>query len=88
MRLKQQVINGANIIDINMDDTLINSEEELPKFIRLLNYSPELPRLPLMIDSSHWKTLLAGMKNIQGKCIINSISLKMETNYFQLKHKQ
>ncbi len=43
-------------------DTLINSEEELPKFIRLLNYSPELPRLPLMIDSSHWKTLLAGMK--------------------------
>ncbi|MFP3037964.1 MAG: dihydropteroate synthase, partial [Candidatus Hodgkinia cicadicola] len=83
--VKQQVINGAHIIDINMDDALINSEEELPKFIRLLNSTPELPRLPLMIDSTHWKTLLAGMKNTQGKCIINSISLKDGSELFSIK---
>ncbi len=57
-------------------------EEELPKFIRLLNYSKELP---ILIDSSHWKTLLAGMKNIQGKCIINSISLKDGNELFSIK---
>ncbi|MFP2998129.1 methionine synthase [Candidatus Hodgkinia cicadicola] len=83
--IRQQVINGAHIIDINMDDALINSEKELPKFIRLIGSEPDLARLPIMIDSSNWKTLLAGMKNTQGKCIINSISLKDGNEKFAKK---
>ncbi len=74
--IKQQVVNGAQVIDINMDDALIDSEHEISRIISLINSEPDLARLPIMIDSSNWKTLLNAMKFVQGRCMINSISLK------------
>ncbi|KON71491.1 B12-dependent methionine synthase [Candidatus Hodgkinia cicadicola] len=74
--VRQQVVHGARIIDINMDDAMLDSEEEMSKFLNLINTEPDLSALPIMIDSSKWNTLLVGMKHIQGRGIINSISLK------------
>ncbi len=71
-----QIDNGANIIDINMDDAMLDSRKEMEAFVRCVENDPAVSRAALMIDSSHWDTILAGLKNAQGKCIVNSISLK------------
>ena len=72
----KQVESGAQIIDINMDDGLLNSKKEMVTFINMLASDPEVSRLPIMIDSSNWDVIEAGLKCVQGKCIVNSISLK------------
>lgn len=74
--VREQIANGANIIDINMDEALLDSELEIKEFINLMGSEPDISRTPLMIDSSNWNTLLTGIKCTQGKCIVNSISLK------------
>ncbi len=71
-----QIENGATIIDINMDDAMLDSAAEMEKFVRWTQNDPAVAKAALMIDSSHWETILAGLKNAQGKCIVNSISLK------------
>ena len=72
----KQIEDGACIIDINMDDALLDSTVEMEKFVRHVSNDPAVAKAALMIDSSHWETILAGLKNAQGKCIVNSISLK------------
>ena len=71
-----QIEDGASIIDINMDDAMLDSRLEMERFVRHLSNDPSVARAALMIDSSHWETILAGLENAQGKCIVNSISLK------------
>ena len=73
---RQQVEDGAQIIDVNMDDGLLDAAEEMTTFLNLVASEPDIARVPLMIDSSKWEVILAGLKCVQGKCIVNSISLK------------
>ena len=72
----KQIEDGASIIDINMDDAMLDSAREMERFVRYVSNDPAVAKAALMIDSSHWETILAGLKNAQGKCIVNSISLK------------
>ena len=72
----KQIEDGASIIDINMDDAMLDSTREMERFVRYISNEPAVAKAALMIDSSHWETILAGLKNAQGKCIVNSISLK------------
>ncbi len=72
----QQIENGAGIIDINMDDAMLDSRACMERFVRYIANDPAVAKAALMIDSSHWETILAGLENAQGKCIVNSISLK------------
>lgn len=72
----KQIEDGASIIDINMDDAMLDSEKEMERFVRHISNDPDVAKAALMIDSSHWETIIAGLKNAQGKCIVNSISLK------------
>ena len=72
----QQVRNGAQIIDINMDDGLIDGAEAMTTFLKLLASEPDIARVPIMIDSSKWEVIEAGLKCVQGKAVVNSISLK------------
>ena len=72
----KQIEDGASIIDINMDDAMLDSAREMERFVRYISNDPAVAKAALMIDSSHWDTILAGLKNAQGKCIVNSISLK------------
>ena len=72
----QQVENGANIIDVNFDEGLLDSEACMRRFLNLIASEPEVTRVPVMIDSSKWSVIEEGLKCIQGKCIVNSISLK------------
>ena len=71
-----QIEGGASIIDVNMDDAMLDSTAEMTKFLRWISSDPAVARAAIMIDSSHWETILAGLKNTQGRCIVNSISLK------------
>ncbi len=71
-----QIENGAGIIDINMDDAMLDSRLEMEKFLRYVSNDPAVAKAAIMIDSSHWETLVTGLKNAQGKYIVNSISLK------------
>lgn len=71
-----QIENGASIIDINMDDAMLDSRLEMEKFLRYVSNDPAVAKAAIMIDSSHWETLVTGLKNAQGKCIVNSITLK------------
>lgn len=71
-----QIENGAGIIDINMDDAMLDYRLEMEKFLRYVSNDPAVAKAAIMIDSSHWETLVTGLKNAQGKCIVNSISLK------------
>ncbi len=71
-----QVRGGANIVDINMDEAMLDSEQAMTKFLNLLATEPEAARVPFMIDSSRWSVIEAGLKCVQGKAIVNSISLK------------
>ena len=73
---RQQVENGAQIIDVNMDEGLLDGEYAMTKFLNMLIPEPDISRLPLMIDSSKFHIVEAGLKCCQGKCIVNSISLK------------
>ena len=72
----QQVRSGANIIDINMDEGMLDSEQAMTRFLNLIGSEPEISRVPIMIDSSKWSVLEAGLKCVQGKALVNSISLK------------
>ncbi len=73
---RKQIEGGAAVVDINMDDAMLDSAEEMKHFVRFISNDPSIARVPLMIDSSDWATVLEGLKNSQGKCIVNSISLK------------
>lgn len=73
---RQQVEDGAMMLDINMDDGLLDAAEEMTHFLQLLASEPEVSRVPLMLDSSEWTVLSQAMKCVQGKCVLNSISLK------------
>jgi 5-methyltetrahydrofolate--homocysteine methyltransferase len=73
---RQQVANGAQIIDVNMDEGMLDSAAAMVKFLSLIAGEPDIARVPVMIDSSKWSVIEAGLKCVQGKCIVNSISLK------------
>jgi len=73
---KKQIEDGASIIDINMDDAMLDSAVEMETFVRYIENDPDIAKAALMIDSSDWKTIQAGLKSAVGKCIVNSISLK------------
>ncbi|WP_430424231.1 methionine synthase [Maribacter litoralis] len=73
---REQVENGAQVIDINMDDGLIDGKKAMVKFLNLVISEPDISRVPIMIDSSKWEIIEAGLQVVQGKCVVNSISLK------------
>lgn len=73
---RKQVEDGAQVIDINMDDALLDAQAEMTTFLNLIASEPEIARVPIMIDSSKWEVIEAGLKCVQGKSIVNSISLK------------
>ena len=73
---KEQIENGAQIIDINMDEGLLDSEKSMERFLNLIAVEPEIAKVPFMIDSSKWSVIKTGLKCVQGKAIVNSISLK------------
>ncbi len=80
---RQQVENGAQIIDINMDEAMLDSQAAMVRFLNLIAGEPEIARVPIMIDSSKWSVIEAGLKCIQGKGIVNSISLKEGVDAFK-----
>ena len=73
---RQQIEGGANILDVNMDEGMLDSESVMAEFLNLVAAEPEISRVPIMIDSSKWSVLEAGLKCVQGKAVVNSISLK------------
>ena len=73
---RKQVDDGAMVLDVNMDDGLLDAEKEMNHFLNMLACDPDIYRVPVMIDSSNWKVVCQGLKCLQGKCIVNSISLK------------
>jgi 5-methyltetrahydrofolate--homocysteine methyltransferase len=73
---RQQVENGAQIIDINMDEAMLDSKKAMTTFLNLIASEPDISRVPVMIDSSKWEVIEAGLKCVQGKCVVNSISMK------------
>ena len=73
---RQQVENGAQVIDVNMDEAMLDSEAAMHRFLTLVAAEPDIARVPVMIDSSKWRVIEAGLKCMQGKCIVNSISMK------------
>lgn len=81
----KQVESGAQIIDVNMDDGMLDAEAEMSHFLRLISTEPDVARIPVMIDSSKWEVIQTGLKNVQGKCIVNSISLKDGESTFKSK---
>ncbi|GAA3562790.1 methionine synthase [Snuella lapsa] len=85
---RHQVDGGAQIIDINMDDGLIDGKEAMVKFLNLIAAEPDICRVPIMIDSSKWEIIEAGLQVVQGKCVVNSISLKEGENKFIWEAKQ
>lgn len=72
----QQVQSGANLIDVNMDEGLLDSEALMRRFLNLMGSEPDISRVPVMVDSSRWEVLVAGLESLQGKCVVNSLSLK------------
>ncbi|MFN8255384.1 MAG: methionine synthase [Bacteroidales bacterium] len=79
---RQQVESGAQVIDVNLDDAMLDAEKEMVKFLHLVMSEPDIARVPVMIDSSKWNVIEAGLKCLQGKAIVNSISLKEGENVF------
>src|SRR4051812_49165457 len=73
---RQQVDGGANMLDVHMDEGMIDSEATMTRFLHLIGSEPDISRVPIMIDSSKWTVIEAGLKAVQGKCVVNSISLK------------
>jgi len=82
---RHQVEGGANILDVNMDEGMIDSEAAMTRFLNLIASEPEISRIPIMIDSSKWSVIEAGLRCVQGKSVVNSISLKVGEEEF-LKH--
>ena len=82
---RDQVEGGAQIIDINMDEGMIDGAKAMTKFLNLIASEPDISRVPIMIDSSKWEIIEAGLKTVQGKCVVNSISLKEGEDEF-IKH--
>jgi len=81
---REQVLGGAQIIDVNMDEGMIDGVAAMTTFLNLIAAEPDIARVPIMIDSSKWEIIEAGLKVVQGKCVVNSISLKEgETNFLQ-----
>src|SRR5439155_13651154 len=72
----QQVQGGANLLDVNMDEGMIDSEAAMTRFLNLIGSEPEIARIPVVIDSSKWSVIESGLKCVQGKAVVNSISLK------------
>ena len=83
-----QIEGGASVIDINMDDAMLDGPVAMETFVRTLENDPAVAKAALMIDSSHWECILAGLKNAQGKCIVNSISLKDGEEAFLAKARE
>ena len=79
---RKQVEDGALVIDINMDDGLLDAKAEMVHFLNMIAAEPEIARVPVMLDSSQWDVIVAGLKSVQGKCIVNSISLKEGEDVF------
>ena len=84
---RQQVQGGANLLDVNMDEGMIDSEAAMVRFLNLIGSEPEIARIPIMIDSSKWSVIEAGLKCLQGKAVVNSISMKNGEEEF-LRHAQ
>ena len=82
---RQQVESGAQMIDINMDEAMLDSKAAMTKFLHLIASEPDISRVPVMIDSSKWEVIEAGLKCVQGKCVVNSISMKEGVDEF-VKH--
>ena len=80
---RDQVDGGAQIIDVNMDEGMLDGKEAMVKFLNLIQAEPHIAKLPIMIDSSKWEIIIAGLKTVQGKCIVNSISLKEGEEIFK-----
>ena len=85
---RHQVEGGAQILDINMDDGLIEGKEAMVKFLNLIAAEPDIARVPIMIDSSKWDIIEAGLRCVQGKCVVNSISLKEGEEQFIFQAKK
>jgi 5-methyltetrahydrofolate--homocysteine methyltransferase len=79
---RQQVQGGANLLDVNMDEGMIDSEAAMIRFLNLIGSEPEIARIPIVIDSSKWSVIEAGLKCVQGKAVVNSISLKNDEDEF------
>ena len=80
---RQQIENGAQVIDVNMDEGLLDSEKAMETFLRMIASEPDIAKVPVMIDSSKWSVLEKGLKNLQGKGIVNSISMKEGVEEFK-----
>ena len=85
---RKQVEDGAQVIDINMDDAMLDARQEMTTFLNYIASEPEISKVPIMIDSSKWEVIEAGLKCVQGKCIVNSISLKEGEEDFIRKAKK
>src|SRR6059036_4383881 len=84
---RQQVQGGANLLDVNMDEGMLDSEAAMVRFLNLIGSQPEIARIPIVVDSSKWSVIEAGLKCVQGKSVVNSISLKNGEEEF-LRHAQ
>ncbi|HQX94782.1 MAG TPA: dihydropteroate synthase, partial [Thermomonas sp.] len=73
---RQQVENGAQVLDVNMDEGMLDSEKAMVEYLNLIAAEPDIARIPVMVDSSKWEVIEAGLKCLQGKGIVNSISMK------------
>src|SRR5277367_649868 len=80
---RQQVENGAQVIDVNMDEAMLDSQAAMVRFLNLVASEPEIARVPVMVDSSKWSVIEAGLKCLQGKGIVNSISMKEGEDEFR-----
>ncbi|HIM27188.1 MAG TPA: methionine synthase, partial [Candidatus Marinimicrobia bacterium] len=80
---RQQIENGAQVIDVNMDEGLLDSEKAMETFLRMIASEPDIAKVPVMVDSSKWSVLEKGLKNLQGKGIVNSISMKEGVEEFK-----
>src|SRR6476620_498808 len=80
---RQQVESGAQILDVNMDDALLDGVKAMTTFLNLLQAEPDIAKIPIMIDSSKFEIIEAGLKCVQGKCIVNSISMKEGVEKFR-----
>jgi 5-methyltetrahydrofolate--homocysteine methyltransferase len=85
---REMVDGGAQVIDVNMDDAMLDAEKEMVRFLHLLMSEPDIARLPIMIDSSKWAVIEAGLQCLQGKAIVNSISLKEGEEFFKEQAKK
>ncbi|MEY2684513.1 MAG: methionine synthase, partial [Pseudomonadota bacterium] len=84
---RQQVENGAQIVDVNMDEAMLDSQAAMVRFLNLMASEPDIARVPVMIDSSKWSVIEAGLQCVQGKAVVNSISMKEGLDEFKRQAK-